>query len=345
MLRHDEITPIGSRPGTVKADVDGVAHRDLAGSGRYHDRASNALRGAEPIIVAEFRGEPNRALSTSKEMRWGRKGSFSLVTDGPKAGLWFDHEHGRGGDIIDLIKLERDCNFNDAWLWARRLITGGSPPNVPRLVSGERDDDADELKRIEQALDIWSHVQLLRGTPAEQYLRSRDIEVPDEALDALAFHPACPWHGLKAPCLVGLIRDAFTSEPVGIHRTALTAAGHKIARKALGLKSGGAIKLSPLVNTELAIGEGIETTLSGMQLGYGPAWSVIDAGGMSKFPVLHGIKRLTLFIDNDESGAGQNAAAECKSRYLAAGVDVRDVMSATIGSDLNDELRNQGALQ
>jgi putative DNA primase/helicase len=61
--------------------------------------------------------------------------------------------------------------------------------------------------------------------------------------------------------------------------------------------------------------------------------------------VLHGIKRLTLLIDNDASGTGQNAAAECKSRYLAAGVDVRDVMSARIGNDLNDELRNQGAPQ
>ena len=308
------------------------------------DRVSVALRGAEPTIVAEFRGEHNRALSSRREMRWGRRGSFSLQLDGPKAGLWFDHELGRGGDIIDLIKLERGCNFNDAWLWARRFITGGSPRNVPTPVSSKRDDDADERKRIGQALDIWSHVQLLRGTLAEQYLRSRGIEVPDEALDALAFHPTCPWLGQKAPCLVALIRDIITNEPVGIHRTALTADGHKIGRKALGLKSGGAIKLSPLINTEIAIGEGIETTLSGMQLGFGPAWSVINAGGMSKFPVLHGIKRLTLFIDNDETSGGQKAASECKSRYLAAGVDVRDVMSETLG-DLNDELRNQGALQ
>jgi putative DNA primase/helicase len=107
---------------------------------------------------------------------------------------------------------------------------------------------------------------------AEQYLRSRSIEVPDEACQALAFHPACPWDGLKnAPCLVALIRDIITSEPVGIHRTALTADGRKIGRKALGPKSGGAIKLSPELITELAIGEGIETTLSAMQLGFGPA--------------------------------------------------------------------------
>lgn len=311
------------------------------------DRASDALRGAEPTIVAEFRGEPNCALSTRREMRWGSRGSFGLVIDGPKAGLWFDHELGRGGDIIDLIKLERGCNFNDAWLWAQRFISGGLPRNAPtlRLVSGKRDDDVDELKRIERALDIWSDVQSLRGTLAERYLRSRSIEVPDEACEALAFHPTCPWDRLKkAPCLVALIRDIITDEPVGIHRTALTADGLKIGRKALGPKSGGAIKLSPeLITTELAIGEGIETTLSAMQLGFGPAWAVIDAGGMSRFPVLHGIKRLTLLIDNDASGTGQNAAAECRERWLDAGRRVRRVMPPTVGQDFNDVLREQGA--
>jgi hypothetical protein len=189
-------------------------------------------------------------------------------------------------------------------------------------------DEADELerteKRIELALNIWSDARSLRGTLAEQYLRSRSIEVPDEVLDALAFHPACPWDRLKAPCLVALVRDVITSEPVGIHRTALTAGGHKIGRKALGPKSGAAIKLSPVIATELAIGEGIETTLSAMQLGFGPAWAVIDAGGLKKFPVLYAIKRLTLLIDNDgerhraeRSGGMPGAMARCRSSRAA----------------------------
>jgi putative DNA primase/helicase len=305
------------------------------------DCVSVALRGAEPAIVAELRGEPNRALSSRREMRWGRNGSFCLVIDGPKTGLWFDHELGRGGDIIDLIKLEHGCNFVEAWLWAQRFISGGLPRNVPTLVSGKRDDD--ELKRIERALDIWSDVKPLRGTTAERYLRSRSIEVPDEALDALAFHPRCLWEGATAPALVAIITDIITSEPLGIHRTALTADGTKIGRKALGPKSGGAIKLSPVVTTEVAIGEGVETTLSAMQLGFGPAWAVIDANGLQKFPVLHGIKRLTLLIDNDASGTGQNKAAECRERWLDAGRRVRRVMPPTVGQDLNDVLREQGA--
>jgi len=93
------------------------------------------------MIVAEFRGEPNRALSTRRELRWGRKGWFSLQLDGPKAALWFDHELGRGGDIIDLIKFESDYNFGEAWQWAQRFIPGSPLQNAPPLVPAERDAD------------------------------------------------------------------------------------------------------------------------------------------------------------------------------------------------------------
>ena len=71
---------------------------------RLDDAGRAALREVAPEIVLEFRGEHNRKLSTRKEMRWGAKGSFSLAIAGPKAGCWFDHETGRGGDIIDFIK-------------------------------------------------------------------------------------------------------------------------------------------------------------------------------------------------------------------------------------------------
>ena len=101
--------------------------------------------------------------------------------------------------------------------------------------------------------------------------------------------------------MVALVRDAITDEPIGIHRTALTADGRKLDRpKLLGPTGGGAIKLSPLMGagSELLIGEGIETTLSASILGFGsPAWSVIDAGGITRFPALPGIKRLTIAVD------------------------------------------------
>src|SRR6478735_2581625 len=92
--------------------------------------------------------------------------------------------------------------------------------------------------------------------------------------------------------------------------------------------------------SELLIGEGIETTLSASILGFGsPAWSVIDAGGITRFPPLPGIKRLTIAVDNDVSGTDQKGAAECKARWTAAGRRVRTVMAPTPGHDFNDVLR------
>ena len=312
------------------------------------DAGRAALRAVAPEVIVEFRGEHNRKLSTRKEMRWGSKGSISLVIAGPKAGCWYDHEIGRGGDIIEFIKIERGCSFVDALdhaaQYASELRNGHHSPRPVRPAPRQTiDDDGDDEKRIEQALGIWCDARPLTGTIAEKYLRSRCIEVPTKALEVLRFHPFCPWQIGTRPAMVAMVRDAITDEPIGIHRTALTADGRKLDRpKLLGPTAGGAIKLSPLMGagSELLIGEGIETTLSALILGFGsPAWSVIDAGGITKFPALPGIKRLTIAVDNDVTGTGQKAAAETKARWEAAGLRVRTVMAPTPGHDLNDVLR------
>ena len=121
--------------------------------------------------------------------------------------------------------------------------------------------------------------------------------------------------------------------------------GRKLDRpKVLGPKKGGAIKLSPIssIGSELAIGEGIETTLSARPLGIDiPAWSLCDAGGLSQFPVLPSlatVERLTILADNDASKAGQNAAAKTKARWEAARRCVRVLTPRDEGSDFNDLL-------
>jgi putative DNA primase/helicase len=312
------------------------------------DHIRAALHGREREIVEAFYGSPNRALSNNKELRWHPKGSLALRLTGLRAGLWYDHAQERGGDIFELIKQEQGCDFVAALRFAQQFVGGGSAPrpSTPRIV---RDDtaaaaehDAEELRRIEQALGIWCAVQPLRGSLAEKYLKSRCIDVPDDALDVLGFHPACPFGGSTVPALVALVRDIITGEPIGIHRTRLSDDGRKLERpKLLGPSRGGAIKLSgeSLISTELTIAEGIETALSAMMAGFRPTWSVIDAGGIAKFPVLPHIERLTIIVDNDASGTGQRDTAECRARWEAAGHCVRTVMPPTVGDDLNDVLQ------
>jgi Bifunctional DNA primase/polymerase, N-terminal len=100
--------------------------------------------------------------------------------------------------------------------------------------TGEVLDDPDEIESVENAVEIWCQGATLHGTLAEAYLRSRGIEVPDEALDALRFHPECPWGQSTVPALVALVRDKITGEPVGSHLTALTPEGRRLGCMTLG---------------------------------------------------------------------------------------------------------------
>jgi putative DNA primase/helicase len=140
-----------------------------------------------------------------------------------------------------------------------------------------------------------------------------------------------------------MLRDILTDDPRAIQRTALTAAAEKIGRRTLGPKAGAAIKLS--VEAEVAdrstIGEGVETTLSGMMLGYYPAWAVGDAGELAQFPVLGGVETLTILVDNDVSGTGQEAALRCSARWTGAGREVFRFIPRRPGSDANDIVASQ----
>jgi putative DNA primase/helicase len=185
------------------------------------------------------------------------------------------------------------------------------------------------------------------GTIAEIYLISRGIRKLPEGVDdsVLRFHPRCPF-GEKThhPCLIALMREIHSNEPRAIQRTALTAVGEKIGRLTLGPKVGTAIKLSPdeVVTQGLAVGEGLETVLSAMQLGFSPAWALGDANNVRRFPVLSGIGCLTLIVDNDESGTGQRVALECSRRWTAAGREVLRIIPDHQGSDMNNII--QGAV-
>jgi AAA domain len=53
----------------------------------------------EPV-ARELLGEPNRAMSSKKELRFGSRGSLSIDLE---KGTWFDHEAGEGGGTLDLI--------------------------------------------------------------------------------------------------------------------------------------------------------------------------------------------------------------------------------------------------
>jgi RecA-family ATPase len=67
----------------------------------------------EPI-ARKLLGEPNRAMSSKTELRYGSHGSMSVDL---KKGTWFDHETGAGGGALDLIGRQTGLREGDRLEW------------------------------------------------------------------------------------------------------------------------------------------------------------------------------------------------------------------------------------
>jgi len=300
-----------------------------------------ALTARAAEVAIALLGEANRQLSSKRELRFGRKGSLAVATHGTKAGCWYDHENSVGGDLIDLIEHVHGVPFREAVTYAEHII--GSVPTLetsPAWAAFERSADVDSTRHQCRAGELWREAVPIVGTTALRYLARRSIVELPVGVDGavLRFHPACPFGNTRIPCMLAIMRDIHSDEPRAIYRTALTPTAEKIGRMALGPKTGAVVKLSPdeEVTQGLAIGEGVETVLSGMQLGFCPAWALGDAAAVESFPVISGIEALTILVDNDANGRGQSAALRCSTRWTEVGREVFRVIPDCCGDDMNE---------
>lgn len=238
--------------------------------------------------------------------------------------------------------------------WEPKARDGNAPRPAQTANSEWRSDDD---TRPQTALRmIFREARPLVNTIGATYLERRIGARLDWPAD-VRFHPKCagrfgPERKLEFhPAIVALYRGVVTNEPRAIYRTFLKPDGSDRLRNqwgagdqgklALGPSAGCAIKLSPdeCVSDGLGLGEGLETCLSVMQLGWAPIWCMTGTSIMAKFPVLAGIEALTLFADNDRNSAGRRAAGECARRWAEARREVQIITPRTCGADWNDVLR------
>jgi hypothetical protein len=103
-------------------------------------------------VARDLLGAPNTALSTRTELRFGSRGSMSVRLD---KGVWHDHEHGRSGGVLDLIKYKTGKTGTDATDYIQSLgcnMDDGRKGNGP-----EKSPQGDERPKLG---DVWN----LRGT-------------------------------------------------------------------------------------------------------------------------------------------------------------------------------------
>ena len=190
------------------------------------------------------------------------------------------------------------------------------------------------------AMRLLGETGAATGTAVERYLRKRGLTLPIPP--CLRYHPAL-WHretSCKWPAMVAE-RTNVEGRVVAVHRTFLA---HTAAAKApidpvrmdLGKVRGTAIRLSPVAE-ELLVGEGIETTLSAIQITGRPGWAAGSAAMMRELELPASVKTVIILADGDDPG--EQAAISSARRWLREGRRVK-IVRAPRGSDFNDVLRS-----
>jgi hypothetical protein len=258
--------------------------------------------------VGSVRGEPGSSLA--------------IELGGDRAGLWFDHETGNGGDSLDLVRAVHDVDMSEAYKWSCRWlrIEPGSaeipqrPPPAP-----EPKQDPDRWRYS------WQPARPIAGTLAETYFAGRGLSFDDPEGRVLRFASQRARKGPEGklerhPALLCALSDARSGEQCGIINIYLRADGtdrlrDKKAKTVTGRAAGAVVMLSDFdaVTSGLIVCEGVETGIALFQAEMRPVWPCGGRSTLAKFPLLGGIEALTIAADADEPG--RCAAAELADRW------------------------------
>jgi Toprim domain-containing protein len=232
-----------------------------------------------------------------------------------------------------------------------RRIGRASIKRWDRQPEGPQPLTEDDITRINRARHILSGAGDVRGTAAQEYLeKHRKLILTAELAKVLRFHPECPWRDensgktILIPALVAPFSQIDDNTITGVHRIRLDQPGRwpKVDRRMFGVVLRAAVKLAPIKDGTLVIGEGIETAASAIQFGIASAaWALGSAGGISFFPIIPGVRRLLILAESDDTN--ERAIKMLKQRWENASFCKIQIVRSRVGSDLNDALIAQTA--
>ncbi len=289
-------------------------------------------------------GEPNWKLSDGTKLRWRNKGALSLDL---QRGLWFDHEAGVGGDIVDLVRhAGAASNFVEAsnWLVACGWIGAAPTQHLQRDNSNRQRTSADGGRP--RAIEILRETQPVAGTLAETYLLARAINPPWP--DAIRFHPRlwCVEVGQHLPAMVCAISPLDAPDrPHAVQRIWLAADGRKAnlraPKKTLGALAGGGVVLAPF-HSRLIVAEGVETALSVDEVWGTSAVATLGTANMEAVQIPVSVSDVLIAFDCDTNGAGEKAARNLATRLHAEGRAVTLIPPPASFSDWNEHAQASG---
>lgn len=252
---------------------------------------------------------------------------FSLSVRDGKAGL--------------LVYCYAGCAGADILRELRQLNLSGDD----RIPAGERDPDTSKADRGRVlAQRLWDKsAPLAPRNLVTSYLQSRAITLP--APPSLRYSPLCP-HPDKIRRLPAMVAKIVNVDDglIGVHRTylrddGLGKADNQTQKASLGSCTGGAIRLGAVRPANwLIIAEGIETTLSAMQIYNCAGWSAISVSGLDALILPPEAQKILVCADRDKNGIGEKRARQAAIRWVREGRQVRLTLPPESFKDFNDAL-------
>ena len=279
-------------------------------SRRYDDESmalrKNAVRERVPILeVVERVVSPLKRTGNARQgpcpFHDEKTGSFTVYPNGSHkipVGFFVCYGCGAKGDVIAFVMRRQGLGFREAveLLESENGLRNLQAAPAPRLV---RAVQVGGREKVERARRIWLNARPIEaGDPVDRYLRGRallppaDYGIGDADANAgwpadLRFAPSC-WHDLERrewPAMVAAIRG-YDGTLLTVHRTYLgkrdghwTKAAVEKAKLVVGSYGPGFIRLGPDAGAMVG-GEGIESSLSAMQLWRRSGLAFVTAGRM-----------------------------------------------------------------
>jgi hypothetical protein len=316
-------------------------------------------------ILLSLGEQPNRAMSTAIERRYGRSGKISVNL---RTGAWLDwRDTSMSGGPFEMLTKLKGFSFKEAVEYGAswsgitpqkevKSFTQFPQKNSPQIIEKEKLQQVakENEAKIKKANSLWTKGHPIEGTIVERYLKERrKIEGPLSKDFRYLSRFEDPSSGKSYPALMVAARSLTG----GITAVQITSLDSHTARKAdipIGKRSFGVLKGSAVTIQEdkssdlLFIAEGVETALSIKEASV--KGNIKASLGLSNIKqLIPGVSKEALntpiIICADHDKPNSPAAQSLEKSILALkekGFAVTVVKPDKINEDFNDVLKAKG---